>query len=123
MEKMGSETHAKMMQPENLASTWSSGHDASLGTTKSLPVRAMLPDTLEIPTYHAEKEILTAIGVVEQKDTAVAELKNIFSPIAEMCRQLTELCAKNETAMKLLNSNGAVDSNSSVPKEKPTSNT
>ena len=123
MDKMGSETHVRMMQPEKMASTWSSGHDASLGTTKSLPVRAMLPDTLEIPTYQAEKEILTTIGVGEQKDAAVAELKNIFSPLAEMCRQLTELCVRNESAMKLLNSNGAVVSNSSVPKEKPTSNT
>ena len=49
----------------------------------------------------------------------VEELKNIFSPLAEMCRQITELCVRNETAVKLLNSNCTAASNNLISSEEP----
>src|ERR1043165_8259556 len=128
------------MQTQMLAAVWSSCHRGSAGINKSLPVRTMLPDTqeshlnesrgkssyqnlliscAESPMYPVDKETKTTVGMGEQNMPVVEELKNIFSPLAEMCRQITELCVRNETAVKLLNNNCTAASNNLISSEEP----
>jgi hypothetical protein len=96
---IGRGTQPVMMQPEMLASVWSSGHGVSAGINKSLPVRTMLPDTLEShlneprgkssyqnvsiscaesPMYPVDKETKTTVGMGELKHASGRRIKEHF---------------------------------------------